>query len=204
MPPAIEFVVYTGPSMNPTLVAPAMLEVRPYAPGESPRPGDVLFFHAPQGIDVVHRLVRITAQGLQTRGDNNPYEDPYCLPQEAVIGQVIAVQSGSRRRVVHGGRLGLWQAHWWWAWRGGVLAWLAAWLGPLYRGVGDWLAPHLPPAWQPQELLLRTPQGERRRLVWRGRMIGEFVPQRGEWLIRRPYRLVAGKWGQEARPRRGP
>ncbi len=184
--------------MNPTLVAPALLEVRPYPPGQAPRLGDVLLFHNPDGLSVVHRLVRRAPQGLKTRGDNNAGEDPYWLPEAAITGQVIGVQSGAaRRRVVHGGRLGLWQARWNWLWHHRAGQALAARLGWLYRRAAAWLAPRLPANWQAQELVVRGPNGPLRRLVWRGRVIGEFNPQHGQWIIRRPYRLVAGKWASK-------
>lgn len=197
--PEIKIIVYTGPSMNPLLVAPAMLEVRPYAAGQPPRVGDVLYFHNPEGVGVVHRLVRRTPQGLKTRGDHNRQEDPYWLAPQAIIGQVIGVRSGAaRRQVVRGGRLGMWQARWNWFWHLWVAPVLAARWGGLYRRASAWLGPRLPARWQPVELVVRTPQGEVRRLVWRGRVIGEFNAQRGVWNIWHPYRLVAGKWAKPA------
>jgi hypothetical protein len=61
-PGALFFAAYVGPSMNPTLRAPEIMEIVPY--GDRPvRVGDVVFF-LPPGSDqpVVHRAIRATAR----------------------------------------------------------------------------------------------------------------------------------------------
>ena len=74
-PGAVFFAAYVGPSMNPTLREPEIMEIVPC--GSRPlRVGDVVFF-LPPGSDrpVVHRVVRVTPAGISTRGDNNSRED---------------------------------------------------------------------------------------------------------------------------------
>jgi hypothetical protein len=52
-------VVYLGPSMNPTLQEPDLLEVKPYGKGRV-RPGDVVCFKSPEdGTTVVRRVVSV-------------------------------------------------------------------------------------------------------------------------------------------------
>lgn len=64
-------VVYTGPSMNPTLVEPELLEVKPYG-AKRVRPGDVVCFKSPHGDEtVVHRVAAVERRGT---GDGRPQE----------------------------------------------------------------------------------------------------------------------------------
>lgn len=73
------FAAYAGPSMNPTLVEPELIEIEPYY--ERPvRVGDVVFFTPPgEQALIVHRVVRLTAAGIRTRGDHNARDDAELL-----------------------------------------------------------------------------------------------------------------------------
>ena len=99
--------VYTGTSMNPTLVEPELLHVEPYRTGRV-RPGDVVCFKSKGGdLTVVHRVVEYDAGGIRTRGDGNRWDDERALQARDIIGRVTAAQRGRRRRPVRGGRRGL-------------------------------------------------------------------------------------------------
>jgi signal peptidase I len=92
-------VVYTGPSMNPTLRQPDLLIVVPYA-DRPVRPGDVIYCRSPEdGREVVHRVVCVVPDGIRTRGDNNPIDDPYLLQVADVAGRVVAARRGGLRNV---------------------------------------------------------------------------------------------------------
>jgi len=100
----ISYIVYTGPSMNPVLREPDLLEVKPYD-GRQINRGDVIYFLSPiNKRGVVHRVIRISPEGIETRGDNNGQADPYLLKPGEVIGQVVRAQRGSHRRRIYGGR----------------------------------------------------------------------------------------------------
>ena len=78
------FAAYVGPSMNPTLREPEIMEIMPYD-GRPLRVGDVAFFLPPEADQpVVHRIVRVTPAGISTLGDNNTREDPFLLQPESI------------------------------------------------------------------------------------------------------------------------
>jgi hypothetical protein len=183
-------VLYTGASMNPTLVEPELLQVRPYR-GERMRPGDIVCFRSPDGgRTVVHRVVAVGADGVRTRGDNNERDDAWVLPAADIDGRVTAAQRGTRRRNLPGG------------WRGfaalrcvrlgrGIrkragtaphkLYDLAAGLGPFDRLL-------------PQSLRPRVVRFEVRHRVFlkllMGRLaVGQYDDQRAAWHVLRPIRL---------------
>lgn len=194
-------VVYTGTSMNPTLVEPELLEVKPYG-AKRVWPGDVVCLKSPEAdMTVVHRVVSVgprsgrptdgrPQEGIRTRGDNNLQDDPWVLQPEDIIGRVTSAQRGARRRKVPGGRQGLVVLR---RARFGQMIWRCAGLVPhklysLVAGLG------------PFDRLL--PRGLRPRLVrfdaryrvflklLSGRLtVGQYDDRREEWRIRRPFRL---------------
>jgi signal peptidase I len=106
-------IVYTGPSMNPTLREPDLLWVEPYG-NRTVRAGDVVCYRSPgDDVNIVHRVVsvggpgtRLTKDGIRTRGDNNPTDDPRVLQAGDIIGQVVAAQRGPRLRRIPGSHIG--------------------------------------------------------------------------------------------------
>ena len=99
------FAAYVGPSMNPTLREPEIMEIMPYD-GRPVRVGDVVFFLPPEADQpVVHRIVRVTPAGISTLGDNNTREDAFLLqPRASKAGwwPPGAVRSGGRSRAGSG------------------------------------------------------------------------------------------------------
>lgn len=88
------FCAHRGNSMQPTLSERDLLEIEPY--GRRPmRRGDVIFFTHPQeDKPAVHRVMRISSEGILTRGDNNNLMDPWVLRAEDVIGRVVRARQG--------------------------------------------------------------------------------------------------------------
>jgi SynChlorMet cassette protein ScmC len=191
--------VYTGPGMNPTLIEPELLDVRPYGRKRA-RPGDIVCFKSPNGGETIVRRVvavegRRTGSGpapgrITTRGDNNPQDDPWLLQVDKIIGRVTAAQRGAGRKAVPGG------------WRGLLVRRLAL-LGRGMRGSADLLSRKLhryAAVLGPFERLLPRrlrPRlirfNARRRVVLKlmsGRQtVGQCDARRGEWRIRRPFHL---------------
>jgi signal peptidase len=100
-------VVFSGNSMYPTFKEPDYLDIVPYGT-KKPRRGDVICFQSPnKGINVVHRVMKIKPQGVITRGDNNPMDDPGLLPFSEVTGRVTALKGKEKSRRVRGGNLGM-------------------------------------------------------------------------------------------------
>ncbi len=78
------------------------------------RCGDVVVFASQNGVaesrDVVHRVVRVVAEGLITRGDGNHFVDPEPVTAANLVGVVTHARRGRRLLAVAGGARGTWRA----------------------------------------------------------------------------------------------
>ncbi len=185
------FAAYAGPSMNPTLREPEILEIRPYG-SRRPRVGDVALFASPEtGQRVVHRVVRLTSAGIATRGDNNTQVDRCLLPPHCIEGQVVAAWRGQRRRRIAGGMLGRLAGRWL-RWRRVLDRGVAPLLRPLYRGLarGRVCARVLPAAFRPRVVVFQAGGCRQIRLLLGRRIIGRYDEQRQRWQIQRPFQLL--------------
>ncbi len=101
--------IYNGISMNPTLHDGHLLYIRPNV--RNLTVGDVIVYEdLVKKMNVVHRIVAISDQGLITRGDNNPVDDPLPVLMSQVLGKVQSAENGSAIKEVRGGCIGLWEA----------------------------------------------------------------------------------------------
>lgn len=201
-------IVYTGPSMNPTLREPDFLWVEPYG-DRRVRAGDVVCFESPEHkTNVVHRVISVRPRSpvtglrssvsgppspvaIRTRGDNNPLPDTRVLAFNDLIGRVVAAQRGPRVRPVPGGCAG--QA--------------IAWSVRLQKPIGRILVRVISGAYQAlarsAPLYFLLPVGLRPRLVCfsgrdapvfklliGGRTVGHYDYRFNRWQIRRPLRLI--------------
>ena len=184
------YIAYTGPSMNPTLAEPDLLEVRPYE-DRSIRPGDVVYYQSPRSEHLVaHRVVQVTPDGIRTRGDNNSTDDPCRLRPSDVLGQVVSAQRGLRRRRIAGGRRGMLERYRVWLWR------MANWgasrlLHRAYRALsGDGRFRRLlPTSWQPRLFVFQARHRTFLKLLMGRGVIGQYDTREEHWRIRRPFRL---------------
>lgn len=186
-------VVYSGRSMNPTLMEPALIEVMATQANEI-RKGDVIaFHHTEDATDIVHRVVNIINEGFRTRGDNNRHVDAYAVTADDIIGLAVAAWNGNRRRIIHGGN------------RGRIISWLL--LGRIYVFMiaGRLLAGSysricricsplaqrlLPRRFQPRLVVYPEHVLWRYQLFIGEKLIGRCHTRTGKWEIRRPYRLI--------------
>ena len=184
------FAAYAGPSMNPTLVEPELIEIAPY--GDRPvRVGDMVFFTRPGAQTlIVHRVVRLTAAGIRTRGDHNARDDAELLQAADIHGQVVAAWRGQQRRVIVGGRAG-----WLWAQRLRVrrLAYdlITRSLRRPYHALAQrgFIRTLAAPWFKPQMIVFSGCGRYTRQLWWGQRLIGSYDAQTRQWRIRHPYRL---------------
>jgi hypothetical protein len=184
------FAAYVGPSMNPTLREPEMMEIAPYD-NRPLRVGDVVFFLAPQNDQpVVHRLARVTPAGLSTRGDNNTQEDAFVLQPGDIKGRVVAVWRGRKRREIAGGLQGRLTSRWL-RWRRVLDGGVSRLLHPLYQAASDWgsFAWLLPAPLRPRVVVFQTQGRDQFRLLWGQHIIGRYHEQKRQWQIQRPFRL---------------
>ncbi len=76
-------------SMGELLPVGCMCFVNTKTPYDSIRTGDVISFRVSEDMRVTHRAVRITEDGIVTRGDENDTEDPDPVTQENYIGKTV-------------------------------------------------------------------------------------------------------------------
>ncbi len=184
------FAAYIGPSMNPTLREPEIMEIRPYSGGPF-RVGDVVFF-LPPGTDqpVVHRIIRVTPAGISTLGDNNSQEDSLLLRPENIKGRVVAAWRGQKRRKIAGGYRGLWTSrrH---RWRRALDRGVSPLLHPHYQALSHWglFARVLPAPFRPKVVVFRARGRDQSQLLLGRHVIGRYDDRRHQWQIQRPFRL---------------
>ncbi len=181
---------YHGSSMGGTFRPGDRLSVMPVDFARLRR-GDVVVFLPPGGeaLETVHRVVATCAEGLVTRGDNNPFADSQPLSAAELVGRVTHAQRGRRTwRVADG-------------WRGLLRARLlrlrfplyrlAVWLGgPFYRWLRrSGLAQRL---WHPSIQILELRDGDKVlfKYIHRGRTVAEWRPLEGRFTCRKPYDLL--------------
>lgn len=185
---------HAGPSMNPTLRELDLLEVVPYD-GRPVKPGDVVAAVPPgRETHIVHRVIRVRAEGMCTRGDNNPVEDSWRLQPSHIAGRVVAAWRGQRRWKVSGGVQGRLVARLAGA-RLKLDAISSRCLRPIYNAVAErgLLLKLVPSSFAPRVMRYRPNGHVRLRLQLHGRLIGEYDPRAGGWRIRRPFRLLIDK-----------
>jgi signal peptidase len=183
---SLYFCAHTGASMYPTLHEPDLLEID--AHGDRPiRIGDVIFFMPPNGdCPAVHRVVSVTPEGLQTKGDNNSSIDPWFIPPQDVIGRVVRAKQGTKQRPIYGGRVGqLWS--FWMRGLKEVVRCLSFFYHPLARS--GFLRRLVPLHKRMRIVVLHRKGGSAFKLLLGDWVIGNYQPGMHYWQIRRPFRL---------------
>jgi len=154
------------------------------------RRGDVVVFTPPgENRNIVHRISRVEAHGIRTRGDGSGFEDPWVLRPEKVTGKAVFCRRGERIFRVRNG------------WTGGILAFIPTVAGiprrALVRAVsfliGAAVRPgtfsgFLPASCRPRILEYRRPEGIELLLTVSGRVLGRKPPG-SSWTIRKRARL---------------
>ena len=184
-------IVYTGPSMNPTLREPDLLWVEPYS-NRPVRAGDVVCYRSPEeNVNIVHRVVSVrgrgTPDGIRTRGDNNRWPDKRPLATDDLLGRVVAAQRGPRLRPIPGGLTGRMVAR---SVRTRKMVWrvVAGVVSGAYRGLGpfDFL---LPGGLRPRLVRFNGRTAAALKLLMGSRTVGHYDYRISRWRIRRPFRL---------------
>ncbi len=189
-PGTMFFAAYVGPSMNPPLRGPELMEIVPYDNRPS-RVGDVVFFLPPQRDQpIVHRIVRVTPEGISTLGDNNTREDAFLLQPMDIKGRVVAVSRGGKRREIAGGLRGQLTSRWL-RWRRVVDRRVSRLLHPPYRALSHWglIAWLLPASFRPRIVVFQTHGQDQIRLLLGQHVIGRYDHQQRQWEIQRPFRV---------------
>jgi hypothetical protein len=191
---AMFFAVYVGPSMNPTLREPEIMEIVPYG-SRVLRVGDVAYFLPPEADQpVVHRVVRVTPAGVSTLGDNNTHEDTFLLQPQRIRGQVVAAWCGQRRRTIAGGLRGR-LTNRWLRWRRALARGASPLLHPLYQALSHrgLIARLLPAPFRPRVVVFRVRGRDQFQLLLGQRVIGRYDDQSHRWNIQRPFQLFVDR-----------
>ena len=174
------------------LVRADLLEVEPYTNVALQR-GDVVYFEPPAGsTKTVHRIIRITADGITTRGDNNSADDPFRVKPSEIIGRVVAARRFGKRRKIAGGPLGRWigfRARF----RRRLNRFFSPFLHETYRKLAStgFLRAFLPVSLRPQVFEFKQRYSSSiLKLIVKGRIVGCYDAQAKQWSISRPWRLV--------------
>jgi len=79
-------------SMVPTFSKGDMLFVRNYMGEEKPEIGDIVIFDTPNfPYPIIHRIIEINDDQIQTKGDNNPVQDPWTITEKSIHGKSIFI-----------------------------------------------------------------------------------------------------------------
>ncbi|MBN1425951.1 SynChlorMet cassette protein ScmC [Candidatus Fermentibacteria bacterium] len=193
IPGAVFFAAYAGPSMNPTLREPEIMEILPYDTRPL-RVGDVVLFLSPEAHQpVVHRIVRVTPAGISTLGDNNTHQDEPLLHPRSIKGQVVAAWRGQRRRKIAGGLRGRLTGRWLrclLVLRRGA----SPLLYPLYHALsrGGLIAWLVPDRFRPRVVVFHAQGRDQFQLLLGRRVIGRYDDYRHRWQIQRPFHVLVG------------
>lgn len=195
---------YVGSSMNPTLREPEIMEIIPYD-SRPLRVGDVAFFMPPDTDQpVVHRIIRMTPEGISTLGDNNTLEDAFLLQPQSIKGRVVAASRGQKRRKIAGGLQGR-LIHRWLRLQRVVYRGALPLLHPLYKALSNTglIVRLLPSLFRPRVVVFRLEGRDQLQLLLRQRVIGRYDDQRHQWRIQRPFHLLVDRkefpWQEEIR-----
>jgi signal peptidase I len=182
---------YHGPSMYPTLRESDLLEVVPYGV-TAVRRGDVVVGTTPTNHQlVVHRVARVSPQGILLRGDNSISDDPYLVQTEDISGRVVAAWHGQKRRSIAGGLTGRLVgavSRWWAILDRRVLRLLhSPYLALAWSGI---VARLLPRRLRPHVVVFQVNGQDQLRLLLGRRVIGRYDARQRQWEIQRPFRLL--------------
>lgn len=98
---------YNGPSMSPVLKPGDGIVVNKIAGLDTFKVGDIICFR-PENFEyfIIHRIIKITKNGIITRGDNNSENDIYLIDESFEPILVTGIRRGNKTIKVYGGTLG--------------------------------------------------------------------------------------------------
>jgi len=99
--------VYLGSSMYPTLKELDIIEYAPYQ-GTSPKRGDIIVIqrHKESEKIIIHRVIKVSPDGIRTQGDNSCFLDLWTLQHSEILGYITNVRRKKRIFRIHRGYFG--------------------------------------------------------------------------------------------------
>lgn len=184
-------IIYSGPSMNPTLSEPDLLEVVPVKKSEL-KIGDVICYFSPdKGINVVHRIIRLTKDGYITKGDNNLHPDTQEITYENILGKVKTAWKPHNAREIISGRAGyihhitlqMKKRTWYQCMRGVHI------IKPVLRICKPVIHQRIYKI-APRVVIFQNRRNNISKLFYKSAVIGEYNLRTGSWSIAFPYNLI--------------
>ena len=88
------FAIVLSNSMYPTIKQYDLVLIQTI--DKEPRVGDIILFKGkpqdPEGRELIlHRVVKITENGIYTKGDANPYIDPWIVYRDEIVGKAVTI-----------------------------------------------------------------------------------------------------------------
>ncbi|HGJ66659.1 TPA: signal peptidase I [bacterium] len=187
-------IIYTGPSMNPTLKNLDILEVVPYK-DKNVRKGDVItFISYLHDRSITHRVISVDSRGIRTLGDNNRYADVGFRQIEDIIGKVVYARRKNRRLRIYGGKIGQIYVSWIRFLRRIkiMLSYSLLIFRPAYYYLcrrSYHIGKYIPPRLKPRVLTFTKGDVVDKQIVMGKRVIGRRSPNGIGWQIKPPFRI---------------
>lgn len=186
------FFIYSGASMAPLFNPGDMLCAR-FPVWQNIRPGDVVIIHWGNHINhsehVVHRVVSVNREYLNTQGDNNLKLDAQVVTNDNLAGLVFSFGRKGKIYSVRGGRLGLFYAH---------LVHMRNYIWMLIKRVSRrayrWIRRSglVARVWQPaiSQIRVMTDEGPLIKYCFGTRTVARWWPQQKRFQVVKPFDLV--------------
>jgi len=84
----VPYAVVSG-SMEPTIPTGSLCFINKHVAYEDIQKGDIIGFVAPTGVSVTHRVVEVTDEGLETKGDKNNTSDGISTNKDNYLGKNV-------------------------------------------------------------------------------------------------------------------
>lgn len=201
----LKSIIYTGPSMKPTLKPGDTLQVIPYDDRKIRRGDVIVFLSHEDDTKITHRVISIDSQGVRTRGDNNKCIDPQVLSLDNILGLAVSAQRKNRRVRIYGGTRGILYAK---AIR--AIHMIDCRISSLLRPFYYWLVQSgvfnrcVPVRNKIRVLSFKRSSGTELQLFLGRRVIGRLLPGSNHWRIQRPLRLFVDEESLAKRNSHGP
>jgi signal peptidase I len=189
----------SGNSMYPTLRGLDIITVSPYN-GREVKCGDIIVYISPitSNIKIAHRVIRISPDGIITRGDNLKVNDSWIVPNGAVIGKVESVRRNRKLFKAKNGPVGqiIGYSHY-----VKLLSLdfirkrIYVLISPLFISIYRFLSRSgifriwIPAPWKPRLMSFSKPEGLELRLLMGKRKVAVHTPFSKRWIIKKPFKL---------------
>jgi signal peptidase I len=190
----LKAIIYTGPSMNPTLKNLDKLFYAPYKDSIIKRGDIVVFFDPEKRIKVIHRVKYADSRGIITIGDNNSKPDTSILHPDQIIGQIIYGERYDSKIRIYNGFPGIVQAM-----HVRLIKKIRKYLHIILKPPYYLLSGKLKLPLRKRVLTFQRPEGKELQLVIGNMVVARRIPG-DDWQIRPPFRLFID---EDSLPREG-